>query len=156
MGSRSSTASKHGSASGGWAGIDDDSDEEDDGKGEGERRCHRPGLNKCVNDLVPDGVGFRARSSGEVAAETKQETLKQPMRQDQNEGEANRKSKVEEEEVESPTQIHEEPESMVQPGAADDEDLKTRIPGSFDIIGPPEVQGQGATWGNMLRQLTIK
>jgi hypothetical protein len=154
MGSRSSTASKQSSASGGWAEIDDDSDEEGDGKGEGERRWHEQVLNGCVNDLAPDGVGFRALSPGEMAAETKQETLNQNMGQDENEANGSSKG-YSKKEVESPTQVHEEPESMVQPGAEDDEDLKMRIPGSFDLMGPPDAQGQGATWADLLRQLTI-
>jgi calcium/calmodulin-dependent protein kinase I len=149
-GSRSSTASKQSSASGGWA----DSDEEDDEKGDSGRKGHDPGSNEYVNVVVPDEVGLRVCSPGEMGADTKQETLKQTRPRDLNEDEATGKSRADskEEEVESPTQVHDEPESMIQ---SDDEDLNMRIPGSFDLIGPQEVQGQGATWGDMLRRLTI-
>jgi calcium/calmodulin-dependent protein kinase I len=150
------------------AGIDDDSDEEDKGKDGGQSQGFRqdPGSNDYVNVIGPEGEQEMQKptQAPDVAKDTnserKLETAKQEKRSPlvdeaspppyPSNGRLTTNSK--EELVESPTQV-DEPESMLQPGEEDnDEDLK--IPGSFDLSGPSQVRGPGATWGDLFRRLT--
>lgn len=48
--------------------------------------------------------------------------------------------------------LHDEPESILDP---DEEEEELRIPGSFDLSGPPQNRGNAKSWGDMLRNLRI-
>ena len=137
------------------AGADDDSDE--DGQGEGglqaARTNHDLGSNDHVKTIVPEGEGRQLHNpvSGCEVVKDNDEALKP-------DNAAKAESTVQifemdsgKEEVESPIQV-DESESRFQPGEGDDEALK--IPGSFDLSGPPRAQGLGATWSDLLRRLT--
>ena len=165
------------------AGIEDDDEEEEEeevarGRAGGERVRDNDNLgsNDYVNVTGPEGeneeeeeevrrpsLGTGPGSMEGQNLESKQGASKQAMRQGlQREDEAvprsskaNGTPKKEEVLMESPVQIHNEPESILQPSEEDDdEDL--RIPGSFDLSGPPQTRGPGETWGEMFRRLSMK
>lgn len=162
MGSRSSTAS------GGWlAGIEDsDSDlKERGGRGMEETR-HDSGSNEYVNVIGPE-VEEEIRmppnstpgphvDNDNSSSRNTQEILKLDyLKEDHALLLLPSKSNGKNNEVESPTGV-DEPASILQPGEEDEE--KFSIPGSFDLNGPTQAQarGPGATWGDLLRRLSLK
>ncbi|RDB29938.1 Calcium/calmodulin-dependent protein kinase [Hypsizygus marmoreus] len=55
-------------------------------------------------------------------------------------------------------EIHEEPESMFTPGEEEDREEELRIPGSFDLAGPPQHHhhhGPTTSWADMLRKMHL-
>jgi hypothetical protein len=123
------------------AGVDDDSDE--DGQGEGElqvaRTNHIPASNDHVKAIAPEGEAGRRLQAVKPDYVAKVEHT------------AFSEVDLGKEEVESPIQV-DDPKSILQPGEGDDGVLK--MPGSFDLSGPPGAQGLDATWSDLLRRLT--
>ncbi|KAF5371388.1 hypothetical protein D9615_009696 [Tricholomella constricta] len=155
--SRTNSSASKTSGSGGWK----DSDDSDDEIAVPQARLLGnvdPGSNERVLVTTPEEVEETKEaemlSIPGQARELVRENQKHPVLHDRPPtplSNANGKKKQEEPMSPEPdTQVYEEPESM-----AHDEDAELRIPGSFDLDGPPQKHGVGVTWGDMLRKLRI-
>lgn len=164
MASRASTASKASGSSGGWgAGIDDS-----DSDGVAPARDPDPGSNEHVTVEAPDTgpVGTTLEVPGKEHVLVREHEAHPPLHarvptpiaEDRGRGGAGADTGTTtrgEEKGRDDAQgaLHDEPESMQDSGEEENDERELRMPGSFDLSGPP--QSNSGSWGDMLRSLRI-